>query len=63
MRYFAKLFNEECENTIDFSDFIILNENKDFCFYRHISKTEVRDALKKMKCGKVVGHDDISIEM
>ncbi|KAI0522554.1 hypothetical protein KFK09_004934 [Dendrobium nobile] len=52
----------DCENKIDYSDLSTLNENKDFCFYRHISKTEVREALKKMKVGKVVGPDDIPIE-
>ena len=38
MRYFAKLFNEDCENKIDICDLSTLNENKDFCFYRRISK-------------------------
>jgi len=27
MRYFDKLLNEDCENTINFSDFSTLNEN------------------------------------
>ncbi|KAL0906721.1 hypothetical protein M5K25_025237 [Dendrobium thyrsiflorum] len=63
MRYFNKLFNEDYENAIDFGDLSILNEKKDFCFYRRISKIEVREALKKMKCGKAVGPDDIPIEV
>ncbi|KAI0494831.1 hypothetical protein KFK09_024974 [Dendrobium nobile] len=62
MRYFAKLFNEDCDNKIDYSDISTLTENKDFCFYRRISKTEVREALKKMMGGKAVGPDDIPIE-
>ncbi|KAI0502621.1 hypothetical protein KFK09_017576 [Dendrobium nobile] len=63
MRYFAKLFNEDYDNAIDFSDLSILNENKDFYFYWHISKTEVKETLKKMKCGKTIEPDDIPIEV
>ncbi|KAI0493350.1 hypothetical protein KFK09_027627 [Dendrobium nobile] len=63
MRYFAKLFNEDCENAIDFSDLSTLNENKDFCFCRRISKTEFKEALKIMKCEKAIGHDDIPVEV
>jgi len=32
MRYFAKLFNEDCENKIDYSGLSTLNENKNLCF-------------------------------
>ncbi|KAI0492706.1 hypothetical protein KFK09_026982 [Dendrobium nobile] len=63
MRYFAKLFNENCENTIKWSDLSTLIEYKDFCFYWRISKTEVREILKKMKCGKAIGPDYIQIEV
>ena len=52
MRYFDKLFNEGSESMIDFSNLNTLNKNKEFHFYRRISKSEVREALKKMKCDK-----------
>ncbi|MDE1715659.1 hypothetical protein PWG14_24655 [Chromobacterium amazonense] len=63
MRYFDKLFNEGSESTIDFSNFNTLNQNREFHFYHRISKFEVREVLKKMKCGKTVGSDDIQIEV
>ncbi|WP_272658120.1 hypothetical protein [Providencia sp. PROV105] len=63
MRYFDKLFNEGSESTIDFSNLNTLNKNREFYFYRRISKSEVREALKKMKCGKTVGPDNIPIEV
>ncbi|KAI0504164.1 hypothetical protein KFK09_015113 [Dendrobium nobile] len=40
MRYFAKLFNQYCENKIDCSDLSTLSENKDFCFYRGFKENE-----------------------
>ncbi|MEJ4568238.1 hypothetical protein SJ939_15570, partial [Enterococcus faecium] len=63
MRYFDKLFNEGSESTIDFSNLNTLNKNREFHFYRRISKSEVSEALKKMKCGKAVGPDNIPIEV
>ena len=51
MKYFDELFNDSCDNTIDFSDLNILQENRDICFHRRITKREVKDALRRIKCG------------
>jgi hypothetical protein len=59
--YFDKLFNEDSE-----SSFIELDISSDVLnrqFMRRIQESEVKDALKKMKRGKTMGPDGISIEV
>jgi hypothetical protein len=58
--YFDKLFNDESEKiTIELDDSIDTNRR----FVRRIQVSEVKEALKKMKTGKTLGPDDISIEV
>jgi hypothetical protein len=58
--YFDKLFNDESEKTaIELDDSIDTNRR----FVRRIQESEVKEALKKMKTGKALGPDDISIEV
>jgi Reverse transcriptase (RNA-dependent DNA polymerase) len=58
--YFDKLFNDESEKTaIELDDSINTNKR----FVRRIQESEVKEALKKIKIGKALGPDDISIEV
>jgi hypothetical protein len=58
--YFDKLFNDESEKTaIKLDDSIDTNRR----FFRRIQESEVKEALKKMKTCKVLGPDDIPIEV
>jgi RNA binding exosome subunit len=59
--YFDKLFNEESEKIMTQLDNSFDDANKRFV--RRIQKSEVKEDLKKMKTGKVLGPDDISIEI
>jgi Reverse transcriptase (RNA-dependent DNA polymerase) len=59
-KYFDKLFNDESKKTaIELDDSIDTNRR----FVRRIKESELKEALKKMKIGKVLGPDDISIEI
>jgi hypothetical protein len=58
--YFDKLFNDESEKiVIELDDSIDTNRR----FVRRIQESEVKETLKKMKTGKTLGPDDISIEV
>jgi hypothetical protein len=58
--YFSKLFNDESEKiTIELDDSIDTNRR----FVRRIQESEVKEALKNIKIGNVLGSDDISIEV
>jgi hypothetical protein len=58
--YFDKLFNDESEKiTIELDDSIDTNKR----FVRRIQESEVKEALKNIKIGNVLGSDDISIEV
>jgi hypothetical protein len=58
--YFDKLFNDESEKiVIELDDSIDTNRR----FVQRIQESEVKEALKKMKTGKALGPDDISIEV
>ncbi|PKA56447.1 hypothetical protein AXF42_Ash014950 [Apostasia shenzhenica] len=63
MSYFQQLFNEDCENSIDFTEFSTLKESKNYSYIRRISKAEVWKALKKMKHKKAVRPDNIPIDV
>jgi hypothetical protein len=58
--YFDNLFNDESEKTvIEFDDSIDANRR----FVRRIQESEVKEDLKKMKIGKMLGSDDIPIKV
>jgi hypothetical protein len=58
--YFDKLFNDESEKiTIELDDSIDTNRR----FVRRIQESKLKEALKKIKTGKVLGSDDIPIEV
>jgi ferric iron reductase protein FhuF len=58
--YFYKLFNNESEKTaIELDNSIDINRR----FVWRIQKSEVKEALKKMKRCKALGPDDIPIEV
>ncbi|KAM1721664.1 hypothetical protein TB2_022716 [Malus domestica] len=61
--YFHNLFNEEHERSTSLGELSNSEEYRNYSFYRRIRKEEVVVALKKMKHRKVVGPDDISIEV
>ena len=58
--YFDKLFNEGGDTMIEIDDSF-----DDTCrhFVRRIQESEVKEALKRMKAGKILGPDDIPIEV
>ncbi|WVZ49924.1 hypothetical protein U9M48_001239 [Paspalum notatum var. saurae] len=59
--YFDNLFNGESESTSIQLDNSFDDANRHFV--RRIQETEVREAMKRMKGGKAVGPDAISIEV
>jgi hypothetical protein len=59
--YFDKLFNEDSGSSSIELDISSDDLNKQFV--RRIQESEVKDALKKMKGGKAMGPDGISIEV
>ncbi|XP_066347731.1 uncharacterized protein [Miscanthus floridulus] len=59
--YFDKLFNGENENSTVWSDDSFDDTNRRFV--RRIQEQEVREALKRMKVGKVMGYDGIPIKV
>ena len=59
--YFDKLFNGENENTTVQLDDLFDDTNRRFVW--RIQESEVRDALKRMKEGKVMGPDGIPIKV
>ena len=59
--YFDKLFNGENESsTIELNDSF---DETSMRFVRRIQESEVKEALKRMKGGKAMGHDCIPIEV
>ena len=59
--YFDKLFNGENENSAVCLDDSFDDTNRRFV--RRIQEQEVREALKRMKVGKVMGPDGIPIKV
>jgi hypothetical protein len=58
--YFDKLFNDKSKKiAIELDDSIDTNRR----FVRRIQESEVKEALKKIKIGNVLGPDDIPIEI
>jgi hypothetical protein len=58
--YFDKLFNRENKNIVRLDDSFNDSNRR---FVRRIQVQEVREALKRMKVGKAMGPDDISIKV
>jgi hypothetical protein len=58
--YFDKLFNDESKKIASELDDSIYTNRR---FVRRIQEYEVKEALKKMKIGKMLGPDDIPIEV
>jgi hypothetical protein len=59
--YFDKLFNEDSGNSSIELDISLDDLNRQFVC--RIQESEVKDALKRMKGGKVMGSDEISIKV
>jgi hypothetical protein len=59
--YFDKLFNEDSESSSIELD--ISSDDLNRQFVHRIQESEVKDALKRMKGGKVMGPDGIPIEV
>jgi hypothetical protein len=59
--YFDKLFNEDSGNSSIELD--ISSDDLNRQFMRRIQESEIKDALKRMKGGKVMGPDRIPIEV
>jgi hypothetical protein len=59
--YFDKLFNEDSENSFIELDISSDDFNRQFVLW--IQESEVKNALKRMKGGKAMGPDGISIEV
>jgi hypothetical protein len=59
--YFNKLFNEDSGSSSIELD--ISSDDLNRQFMRRIQESEVKDALKRMKGGKTMGPDGISIEI
>jgi hypothetical protein len=59
--YFDKLFNEDSGSS--FIELDISSDDLNRQFVRRIQESEVKDALKRMKGGKVMGPDGIPIEV
>ncbi|KAI8556243.1 hypothetical protein RHMOL_Rhmol05G0237300 [Rhododendron molle] len=61
--YFEKLLNEKHEGGFGGEEVYVSGENIEYEFYRRIQKFEVVKVLKRMKPGKALGPDGISIEV
>jgi len=61
--YFYKLFNGEGFEVSQHIEYLPKEEQQDFRPCRIITKEEVKEALRKMKVGKVVGPDNIPVEI
>ena len=59
--HFDKLFNDS--STQDLDDLIIQCQDMNHNYMRRISEFEVKEAMKRMKSRKVVGPDEIPIEV
>jgi len=59
--YFDRLFNGK--STQDLGDLTIQWQDVNHNFMCRISESEVKEALKRMKSRKVVGSDEIPIEI
>jgi hypothetical protein len=60
-KYFDKLFNEESEKiTTELDDSF---DDTNWRFVRRIQESEVKEVLKKIKIGKALNPDDITIEV
>jgi hypothetical protein len=60
-KYFDKLFNEDSVSSFIELDIFLDDLNRQFV--RRIQESEIKDALKRMKGGKVIGPDGIPIEV
>jgi hypothetical protein len=60
-KYFDKLFNKDSENSS--IELGISSDDLNRQFVHRIQEYEVKDALKRMKEGKVMGPDGIPIEV
>jgi hypothetical protein len=60
--YCDKLFNKE-DNVSSFIELDITSDDLNRHFVCRIQEFEINDALKKMKGGKAIGSDEISIEV
>jgi hypothetical protein len=62
-KYFHNLFNEGYKILPDSNRLDIGEEDRNYNYYRRIQEHEVRKALKRMSSGKVVGPNNIHIEV
>jgi hypothetical protein len=60
-KYFDKLFNED--NGSSSTKLDISSDDLNRQFVRRIQESEVKDALKRMKRGKTMGPNEITIEV
>ena len=61
--HFYKLFNKEQTININTEGLITREEDQNFTFYWQIREVEIKDILKKMDNGNVMGPDNIPIEL
>lgn len=61
--YFHTLFNEEHNYTLNSGRLTTKVEDQNYCCNQRIQEYEVKEELKRMTAGKVVGTDDIPVEV
>ncbi|MCX8814367.1 exonuclease/endonuclease/phosphatase family protein, partial [Vibrio parahaemolyticus] len=63
-KYFYKLFNDSSVEHSYRQENLECNTNDlNYSFFRRITNLEVKDALRKMKCGKAIGPNGLPIEV
>ena len=62
-KYFHNLFNEENDILPDSNMLDIGKEDRNYNYYRQIQEHEIKEPLKRMSNAKVVGSDNIPIEV
>ncbi|MCX8759409.1 hypothetical protein NOK64_26755 [Vibrio parahaemolyticus] len=63
-KYFYKLFNDSNVQHSHRQENLESNTNDlNYSYFRRITNLEVKDALRKMKCGKAIGPDGLPIEV
>ncbi|KAF3647156.1 60S ribosomal protein L44 [Capsicum annuum] len=60
--YFHKLLNEEGDRGIELEELEHLEESRDFSYCRNFKVEEVREAICRMRRGRVTGADEISVD-